>query len=78
MSEFTTSETVPFETNSNGNYVVTAPFKDCLPKEMTITTDNGTYRFWGNAGKDVTSNQFPEVIAYKYCERVDVEYGDDE
>jgi hypothetical protein len=74
MSDSTTSKSLPFETNSNGDYLVTAPFKDCIPKEMTITTESGvTYRFWNKAGKDVTSNQFPEVIAYKHCERVSVE-----
>jgi hypothetical protein len=70
---------LPFETNSNGNYVVTSPFKNFTPKELTVTSESGvTYRFWGKAGKDVTSNQFPEVIAYKYCERVEVDYGDGE
>lgn len=61
----------PFETNDDGQYLITAPFQNTVPDEITIALDGTSYRLYGFAGKDITSTQYPDVLAYKYCESVD-------
>lgn len=61
------AEDVPFETTSEGEYLVIEPTEGIEPENMEVTVSGTTYHVEGLVGKDVTSNVFPEVLCYKHC-----------